>query len=84
MERVIVNRSLETVHAPAEPVGKRGPLQEIRDQFERAAARLRLAPRTASGDVDERAEREQASPRDAAYVIAVERVAPACRERGWV
>jgi glutamate dehydrogenase len=34
--------------------------------------------------VHERAQREQVSLRDAAYVIAVERVAHACRERGWV
>lgn len=31
----------------------------------------------------ERAEREQVSLRDAAYLIGVERVARACRERGW-
>jgi glutamate dehydrogenase (NAD(P)+) len=34
--------------------------------------------------VHERAEREQVSLRDAAYLIAVERVAHACRQRGWV
>ena len=34
--------------------------------------------------VYERAEREQVSLRDAAYLIAVDRVARACRERGWV
>jgi glutamate dehydrogenase len=38
----------------------------------------------AFADVHERAEREQVSLRDAAYLIAVERVAHACRERGWV
>lgn len=36
------------------------------------------------GDVYERAERERMSLRDAAYLIAVDRVARACRERGWV
>jgi glutamate dehydrogenase len=36
------------------------------------------------GEVHDRAEREQVSLRDAAYVIAVERVAHACRETGWV
>jgi glutamate dehydrogenase (NAD(P)+) len=35
-------------------------------------------------EVHERAERDRASLRDAAYLIAVERVARACRERGWV
>jgi glutamate dehydrogenase/leucine dehydrogenase len=30
------------------------------------------------------ADREQVSLRDAAYLIAIERVARACRERGWV
>jgi glutamate dehydrogenase (NAD(P)+) len=39
---------------------------------------------TAFASVHERAEREQVSLRDAAYLIAVERVAHACRERGWV
>jgi glutamate dehydrogenase len=34
--------------------------------------------------VHERAERDEASLRDAAYLIAVERVARACQERGWV
>jgi glutamate dehydrogenase/leucine dehydrogenase len=32
----------------------------------------------------ERAERERMSLRDAASLIAVDRVARACRERGWV
>jgi glutamate dehydrogenase (NAD(P)+) len=35
-------------------------------------------------DVHDRAEREQLSLRDAAHLIAVDRVAHACRERGWV
>jgi glutamate dehydrogenase (NAD(P)+) len=34
--------------------------------------------------VHERAEGEEVSLRDAAYLIAVDRVARACRERGWV
>jgi glutamate dehydrogenase (NAD(P)+) len=34
--------------------------------------------------VNARAEREQVSLRDAAYLIAVDRVARACRERGWI
>ncbi len=34
--------------------------------------------------VHERADRERLSLREAAYLIAVERVARACRERGWV
>ena len=40
--------------------------------------------RTAFREVHERAEREQMPLRDAAYVTAVDRVAHACRERGWV
>jgi glutamate dehydrogenase (NAD(P)+) len=35
-------------------------------------------------EVYDRAEREGVSLRDGAYLIAVERVAQACRERGWV
>ena len=38
----------------------------------------------AFGEVHDRADREQVSLRDAAYLIAIERVARACRERGWV
>jgi len=38
----------------------------------------------AFAEVQERAEREHVSLRDGAYLIAVERVAHACRERGWV
>jgi glutamate dehydrogenase len=34
--------------------------------------------------VHDRAEQDQASLRDAAYLIAIDRVAQACRERGWV
>jgi glutamate dehydrogenase/leucine dehydrogenase len=33
--------------------------------------------------VQDRAAQENVSLRDAAYLIAVERVARACRERGW-
>jgi glutamate dehydrogenase (NAD(P)+) len=40
--------------------------------------------RTGFAAVHERAEREQVFLRDAAYLVAVERVAHACRERGWV
>jgi glutamate dehydrogenase/leucine dehydrogenase len=35
-------------------------------------------------EVQQRAEAEQVSLRDGAYLIAIERVAHACRERGWV
>jgi glutamate dehydrogenase (NAD(P)+) len=35
-------------------------------------------------EVQQRAEDKQASLRDGAYLIAIERVAHACRERGWV
>ncbi|MCC7418532.1 MAG: Glu/Leu/Phe/Val dehydrogenase [Acidobacteria bacterium] len=38
----------------------------------------------AFADVHERASRDRVPLRDAAYLIAVERVARACRERGWV
>jgi glutamate dehydrogenase/leucine dehydrogenase len=34
--------------------------------------------------VHDRAEQDQASLRDAAYLIAIDRVARVCRERGWV
>jgi glutamate dehydrogenase (NAD(P)+) len=50
------------------------------DVVQKVDARMRAA----FSDVHERAEREQVSLRDAAYLIGVERVARACRERGWV
>jgi glutamate dehydrogenase (NAD(P)+) len=43
-----------------------------------------LCMTTAFRNVYERAEREKVTLREAAYLIAVERVAHACRERGWV
>jgi glutamate dehydrogenase (NAD(P)+) len=54
--------------------------------WERAEVLSRIDSRlrAAFGEVHERAEREQVSLRDAAYLIAVNRVARACRERGWV
>jgi glutamate dehydrogenase len=39
---------------------------------------------TALREVHDRADGEHVSLRDAAYLIAIERVARACRERGWV
>jgi glutamate dehydrogenase len=47
-------------------------------------ARVDSRMRTAFRDVHDRAERDQMPLRDAAYVTAVDRVARACRERGWV
>ena len=54
--------------------------QDARDVLQKVDSRMTEA----FGKVQERAEREQVSLRDAAYLIAVERVAHACRERGWV
>jgi glutamate dehydrogenase len=39
---------------------------------------------TAFADVTAMAERKQLSLREASYLIAVDRVARACRQRGWV
>jgi glutamate dehydrogenase len=46
----------------------------------------KLESRMAAGfaAVREIAEREQVCLRDASYLIAIERVARACHERGWV
>ncbi len=56
------------------------------DDLDAAAVLHKVESRLTSafGDVHERAEREQVSLRDAAYLIAIERVAHACRARGWV
>jgi glutamate dehydrogenase (NAD(P)+) len=53
---------------------------EREDVLQKLDARLT----TAFAAVHERAEREDVPLRDAAYLIAVERVARASRERGWV
>jgi glutamate dehydrogenase (NAD(P)+) len=47
-------------------------------------AKLDARMTAAFADVQDRASRDQVSLRDAASLIAVERVARACRERGWV
>jgi len=54
--------------------------------WERDDVLRKLESRMAAGfaAVCEIAEREQVSLRDAAYLIAIERVARACHERGWV
>ena len=48
--------------------------------LEKLDARMTAAYRA----VSEKAAREHADLRDAAYLIAVDRVAQACRQRGWV
>ena len=53
---------------------------EEADVLAKVDARLAAA----FGDVHERAQRDAISLREAAYLIAVERVAQACRQRGWV
>ena len=68
-----MNGSLQTLeHA--------SPRWDAHDVLQKIDARMT----SAFTAVHERAEREQVSLRDAAYLIAVERVAHACRERGWV
>jgi hypothetical protein len=73
----------------------RSAFVEAHAQFDRTATLLRLEPATrqlqldcgmtaACFAVDEMSEREHASLRAAAYLIAVERTARACRKRGWV
>jgi glutamate dehydrogenase len=74
-----VNGSLQTLatraHAPAT-----NTYWDAQDVLQKVDSRM-TAAFTA---VRERAEREQVSLRDAAYLMAIERVAHACRERGWV
>jgi glutamate dehydrogenase (NAD(P)+) len=60
--------------------GQSNDYLEARDVLQKVDSRLTAA----FGDVHARADGEQVSLRDAAYLIAVERVAHACRARGWV
>jgi glutamate dehydrogenase (NAD(P)+) len=54
--------------------------RERQDVLQKLDARMTAA----FAGVPERAGREQMSLRDAAYLIAVDRVAHACRERRWM
>jgi glutamate dehydrogenase (NAD(P)+) len=47
-------------------------------------AKLDVKMTSAFVDVSDLAKREKVYMRDAAYVIAIGRVAQACRDRGWV
>ena len=53
-------------------------------QREEVLAKLDARMKASFSEVQQRAEAEQVSLRDGAYLIAIERVAHACRERGWV
>jgi glutamate dehydrogenase (NAD(P)+) len=53
-------------------------------QREEVLDKLDARMKTSFDEVQQRAEAEQVSLRDGAYLIAIERVAHACRERGWV
>lgn len=84
-----MNRSLNMDAPPVQTNRMRTSLDEVRestyywdraDVLSRADSRMR----TAFAEVHERAQREQVSLGDAAYLIAVGRMAHACRERGWV
>lgn len=60
------------------------PPRLAQPQFDRIVRKLDSWKTSRFCDVHDRADREQVSLRDAAYPIAIERVARACRERGWV
>ena len=53
-------------------------------QKDEVIGRLRVAMTGAFLDVADQAERKKLSLRDSAYVTAIDRVARACRDRGWV
>jgi hypothetical protein len=87
------NRS-RTLERPVIKFVVRAVFAEAHAQFDCSSKLLRLDPTTAL-PVDfgmppafvaacEMSEDKQASLRDAAHLIAVERTARTCRERGWV
>ena len=53
-------------------------------QRDEVLGKLDVQMTTAYIDISNFAKKENLSLRDAAYVMAVERVARACQERGWV
>jgi hypothetical protein len=79
-EIVTVNGSLQTLERPTPTPAHM--LREALTQFVARKVDSRMV--AAFGEVHERAACERVSRRDAAYLIAVERVAHACRQRGWV
>ena len=77
---IVANAGGVTVSYFEQVQGQSNYYWQRQDVLEKLDARMT----TAFVAVHERAAREQLSLRDAAYLIAVERVAHACRERGWV
>jgi hypothetical protein len=75
----LLEMELEPRFAPAKLAShNRGGLQAVKPKVETVVrSETALAARTALGEA-------QLSLRDAAYMIAIDRVARACRERGWV
>ena len=79
-----MNGSLQTLERPTHTPATNA-LTEALERFDRTSVRLGLdSATTALLRAPLRVHRVRVSLRDAAYLIAVERVAHACRERGWV
>ena len=79
-----MNGSLQTLERPTHTPATNA-LKEALERFDRTSVRLGLdSATTALLRASLRVHRERVSLRDAAYLIAVESVAHACRERGWV
>lgn len=78
----LLEMELEPRFAPAKLAShNRGGLQAVKARVEKKLDSWMTEAFTA---VHQLAQREQLSLRDAAYMIAIDRVARACRERGWV
>ena len=80
LPNIVANAGGVTCSSFEQVQGQSNYYWDAHDVLQKVASRM-TAAFTA---VHERAQREQLSLRDAAYLIAVERVAHACRERGWV
>ena len=78
-----MNASLQTFDRPAR-LGVTDPLREFSEQFDRATLRPRLDSGSTQLLRSSLAVRQQGSRRDGAYLIAVQGVAHACREKGCV
>lgn len=79
---------MDTVSTTSDRLGRssvaRTVFEEAQMRFDRAAAQLDAWMTAAIVTVCDLSERHHMSLRDAAYLIAVDRTARACRERGWV
>lgn len=79
-QALINSEDEDIVNSPLKNLDRFDTTGKRADVLQKVDARMAVS----FADAQQQAEGEQASLRDAAHLIAIERVAHACRERGWV